>query len=318
MYNSNSQLRLKEKVDYELWLIGFLLEKQDIIAGRTGSSTLTFEREKNKPPNIGVMLASIVGAGMATEIMNALSPLVFTASYKVIDMVYEWVLEENQHAGNISNVPWRFAAKIDTFKQSDITYPPLFQSEHFIHYYSFALYENLLKFRNEIVHNHNFEVSDGTLKVDTIKDGTAYSLVMDAGELGSLARVTIEIADLLIGNISFSPRRDHLLKYNLDHIQNLHGLSGFAQAEPLVVNVVYKIDEENGVFFIDLKHIRQEISRVHPGRDVLFNLRIVGFINDNPSAAWYFPVDAVPEIDSLEVESETYKEYHASLEDNLL
>ena len=314
MYDPNSQERLKEKVDYEIWLLDFLSKTQETFEGGTDISTITL-MNRQAGAQVAVAFTEVLGSGAAMKVINAMSPLTFTASYKILDMIFEWILEENISIGNIKSVPWKFSEKIGLIskKYNQLAYPPIFQSNPYIKDYLFALYPNLLKFRNEVVHKHNFSVSDNNLTIDTDVEGKHYTLVLDRGELGAFVRTVVAVANLLTGVLSFGPWEDRLLKYHLDRIQKLHGLAGFKQTKPLLVNVVLKIPVEKGLFPADLKFVRQEINRIHPNVDVLFNLKIIGLVDGKPSTSWFFPADFVPKNDVFELRLDSHEKYRVPL-----
>jgi len=314
MYSHNSQERLKEKIDYEIWLLDFLSKTQETFEGGTDISTITL---MNRQPGalVAVTFTETVGSGTAMKVIDAMNPLTFTVSYKILDMIFEWILEENPLNENVKKVPWKFLEKIELIskKNNQLSYPPIFQSNPYIKDYLFALYSNLLKFRNEVVHKHNFSVSDNKLIVETTVDGKNYRLVLDRTELGAFVRTVVAATNLLTGDLSFGPWEDRLLKYHLDRIQILHGLVEFKQGKPILVNVVLKVPIEKGLFPADLKFVRQRISQIHPNTDILFNLKIIGLIDDKPSIAWFFPANFVPKMDVLEISLEDHEKYRVSL-----
>jgi hypothetical protein len=237
-------------------------------------------------------------------------------SYKILDMIFEWILEENKKIGNIQRVPWRFKEKIEIISSGQLNHPPLFQSNPYIQNYLFALYSNLLKFRNEIVHKNNFLVSGNKLKIETTGNSQLYSVELDRGELGAFVRTVIAVAKMLIDVLPFGEREDCLLKYHLDRIKKLHDLSEFKQPKPILVDVILKVpEEEKGIFPADLKFVQQKISRSHPGVNVLFNLIVIGLVNDMPSICWFFPVGSVPRDEVLELTPDSYKEYQCPIEE---
>jgi len=310
MYDQSAQRWLREKLDYELWLLDFLSSTEEILIGGTNISTITIINRQYAHVDLG--LTDIVGSGKAIEVMNKIMPLTFTASYKILDMIFEWILEENYTAGNIKDKKppskWSFSKKINKLQKLRLFYPPLMQSEPYIKDYLLALYDKLLKFRNEIVHRNKFSVLDDKLKV-TAKGQT---LELDRSELGAFIRVVVAVAKLLVGDFKWGRYIDRLLKYHLDRIQKLHGLNEFKQAKPLIVNVILKVPMENGVFPADLKFVQQQISRIYPNADVHFNLKIIGLENDKPCICWYLPRDAVPEENLLELRADSLKEYRIS------
>lgn len=311
MYDQAAEIRLQEKLDYELWLLDFLSKSEDTFTGGKDISTITLTNRQARA-HVAVSVTEVLGSGPALKVMNAMSPLTFTASYKVLDMIFEWILEENRNAGKIKDVPWRFSEKIQKIQNSSLSYPPLFQSEPYIKNYLFALYSNLLKFRNEIVHRNKFSVSDGKLKVTT-KNGQSNTLELDRSELGAFVRIVVAGANLLTGNLLFGRQVDRLLKYHLDRIQKLHSLGEFKQVKPILVNVILKVPKEDEVFPADLRFVRQQISQIHPNVDVQFNLKIIGMENDKPCIGWFLPADEVPEKDLLELRSDNLKEYSIPL-----
>jgi hypothetical protein len=312
MYNQDAQSQLKEKLDYELWLLDLLSKTQETFEGGSNISITHINRQPSA--HVAITCTDVLGSGAAMKVMDAMMPLTFSASFKILDMIFEWILEENKRAGNIQKIPWRFKEKIRIISSNQLNYPPLLQSEPYIRNYLFALYSNLLKFRNEIVHKNNFSVLDGKLRVKAIENSQLYSIELDRGELGAFVRTVVAAANLLTGVLPFGEQVDCLLRYHLDRIKKLHGLREFKQAKPILENVVLKVPEEKGAFPVDLKFVREQISRFHPNVDVLFNLKVIGLVNDKPSVCWFFPVGSVPKVYVFELRPDNYKEYLIPLE----
>ncbi|MGB2841687.1 MAG: hypothetical protein WBC40_04310 [Halobacteriota archaeon] len=315
MYDQTAQSRLKEKLDYEFWLLDFLYKTQETFEGGSNISTITLTNRQPRA-HVAITLTEVIGSGTAMKVMDAMMPLTFTASYKILDMLFEWILEENKRAGNVQKIPWRFKEKIEIISSDRLIYPPLLQSEPYIGDYLFALYLNLLKFRNEIVHKNNFSVLNDKLRVETIENSHLYSIELDRGELGALVRTVVAAVNLLTGVLSFGEQEDCLLKYHLDRIKKLHRLAEFGQEKPILVNGILKVPEEKGAFPVDVKFVREQISRKHPNVDVLFNLKVIGLVNDKPSVCWFFPVGSVPKVDVSELRPDDYKEYLIPLEED--
>ena len=317
MYNQASQDQLKEKLDYELWLLNFLSNTEEILGGETGISTVTLTNRQTGA-NVSISLPEVLGGGAARKIINSITPLTFTASYKIVDMIFEWILEENYSAGRITDrdspARWPFLKKIDQIRNLQLEYPPLMQSEPYIKDYLFALYDKLLKFRHEIVHRNKFSVSSvGKLEITTTTNGQLHILELDPSELDAFVKIAVAVAKLFTGNLSFGSLVDRLLKYHLDRIHKLHGLHEFNQAKPHLVNVVLKVPIEDTLFPADLKFVRQKLAQIHPNADVLFNLEIIGLVDDKPTDRWKIPVEAVPEIDIIELPSVSFEMFRTSL-----
>jgi hypothetical protein len=120
---------------------------------------------------------------------------------------------------------------------------------------------------------------------------------------------------MLAGVLSFTEREDCLLKYHLDRIKKLHGLSEFNEAKPILLDVILKVPEEKGMFPANLKFVREELNRIHPNVNVMFNLKVIGLINDKPSICWFFEYDFIPKDDIFEIKMDSYKEYRKSIEE---
>jgi len=178
VYDQTARSRLKEKIGYELWLLDFLSKTQETFEG--GSDISTVSLRSGKPgAQVSVYVTEVIGSEPAMKVMNAMMPLTFAASYKILDMVFEWILEENKKAGDVQEIPWRFKEKIKIISSTQLAYPPLLKSEPYIRDYLFALYSNLLKFRNEIVHSNRFLVSNGKLRVNIVENEVPYSIELD-------------------------------------------------------------------------------------------------------------------------------------------
>lgn len=304
-FDENTQAHLREKLDYELWLLDFLSSTQEYIEGGSHPSKVTLT---NRQPGgqVAITVTDDVGAGKANELINAMRPLMLTASFKIFDMIFEWILEENREAGKISRVPWSFSEKIRTLSDTGLVLPPLLRSAAYPKEHLFALYRNLMKFRHEIVHNHRFSLSGNTLRIDTVEKGKFYTIELNRQELAALVRVTVSAAFMLTGKLSHGPQQDALLKYYLDKIARVHLLAEFRQTRPILVEVILRVPEERGVFPADLRFVRQRIAEIHPNVDVHFSLNILGLSEGRSSVAWFFPTDSVPNEDVLMLRQDSY------------
>ena len=67
-------------------------------------------------------------------------PFTFMATFKALDMIFEWVLEEN-----FTNVHGPFKKKVELLKkESNLQLPPLFDSQPYLYTYAKALFCQLL------------------------------------------------------------------------------------------------------------------------------------------------------------------------------
>ena len=209
-------------MDYELWLLDQLAEYQ-LFDGGTDIATLKFRS--------GELDTTILDSGEEfyapshmTSLVSTMTPLVFVASYKMLDMIFEWIFEENHRVGRIKKVPWGFQDKLNLLQgKPKLQYPPLFTTKKYLYSYSEALFRRLLPYRNEIVHNKAFSVANDQLILSSSKNNNI-GLTLSRAQIGCLVRFVAALARALAGVIKVDAR---LLKYHLDPLKTAHGLKGF-------------------------------------------------------------------------------------------
>ena len=302
MYDDGARQKLLGKLDYELWLLNQLAEFQ-LFNG--GTDIATFKIRSGEPET--VILDSGEELVTSSQVTTAITPLVFTASYKMLDMIFEWILEENYNAGKIKKVPWGFQDKLNLLKSnSTLQYPPLFTTQKYLHSYSEALFCRLLPYRNEVVHNKAFSVSGGQLILSSSKNKNT-GLTLSRAQIGCLVRFVVALARALAGVVEIDAHRDRLLKYHLDSLTTAHGLTAFKQKEPLLVNVELEVPKRCGSFPVNLKQIRDKVRTQFPAQDIGFNLTVRAVDGENLIAKWYFKEEKVPTLDEVIFDEASYK-----------
>jgi hypothetical protein len=303
IYDYESQQRLINKLDYEIWVLDFLGNAQDVFYGKTDISSIKITNGQNDA-HTSIVVKDSIGAAYKQRIVDALTPLTFTASYKILDMVYEWILEENKTIRLISDVPWSFSQKLNLIKNTRLQYPPLFANNSYIKDYSFAFLNNLLPYRNEVIHSHRFSVTGD--KIVLTDNKTSAKLELDKKQMGYLVRLVVALAQCLTGKISFNVYLDRLIKYHFNELAIIHHLQIFKQKLPLLVNIELKVPKEANGYKANLKFVRELVSRMHQRHDVLFNLTLMTQDKDCITGKWHFSVNDVPNIDVLDIEKEQY------------
>ena len=305
MYDKKARQKLLGKLDYELWLLNTLAEQQ-VFDG--GTEIATFQIS-SKDTNTQVDLDSgTVNALWHSNISSIMTPLVFTASYKMLDVIFEWILEENHRAGKIQEVPWPFQKKLKLLKgRSKLQYPPLFISKKYLHSYSEALFRSLLPYRNDIVHKNAFSVCGDRLILSDSKHKT--QLILNRVQLGRLVGFVVTLAQGLAGDLEVNSQINRLLKYCLDSLTGAHGKRAFNQDEPLIVNVEFTVSERCGSYLVDLKKVKDKVNSKFPNRDVFFNLTVMAVDGERLVAKWYFEEEDVPTGEELPLDENSYEAY---------
>ena len=311
MYDHKAQQELLDKLDYELWLLNQLAEYQ-IFDGGTDIATFKI---KSGESETGILdLDSEEVSVPWSRVATAITPLVFTASYKMLDMIFEWILEQNHRAGKLSESPsrsrWGFKKKLNHLKSdSKLQYPPLFTTQTYLHSYSEALFCRLLPYRNKIVHSKTSPVCKDKLILSSSIDENI-KLTLSRAQIGYLVRFVVALARALAGVIEVDAHMDRLLKYYLDPLKTAHGLKDFKQQKPPLVNVeLEEVPNRCGSFSVNLKQIRDIVSTKSSIQDVVFNLTVQAVDGESLIATWYFKEEDVPPLDGVTFNEGSYKEH---------
>lgn len=76
------------------------------------------------------------------------------------------------------------------------------------------------------------------------------------------------------------------LRHTLDQLSHLHGLPFLGQKQPLFLTVRVCLALSDAVT-VDLQRIRDDIARILPGHDVVFDLRIVAVAENGEKVVGY-------------------------------
>lgn len=305
MFDSNDQLRLKEKIDYENWLFEYFSKWGDLIPNTSDISTIQFSN-KSSLLLLTTQCNSHVGSLYLSDFINNSLPLFFTSSYKVLDMVFEWILDVNKDAGLIAKVPWPFSKKIELIKKekANLVWPDQFSRHPFIKDYLFALYENLVLFRGEIAHNHHFKVTSDELEIH--RGGVV--LKTNRNEIAIFIRILRFISQSLAVNHQFSANDVDLLKFHFDKILTYHGLSSFNQKQVHCFKVEYLIHDFSESFSIDLDKIRSELRQgLSPKASFDMALLTKIFCTTSESYTCFFPAQDLREKQMLLIDTEVIR-----------
>ena len=308
-FPNTANARLLTKLDYEIWFLGFLEKRYDIV------------QENDAPPVLRITSGDqIVHATIPLEDylfidntpLNAMMPLTFIACYKTLDMIFEWILEENQTLGNISNVPWRFEEKVTMLMHTpNLQLPNLFKNQPYLYDYSKALFCRLLPYRNEVIHNNSFSVSEDILTLSSSRTGTTLNLSIE--QVGCLVRFVRVFVRALAGEVVVGDYKNKILRYYLDIIAPVHGLSVFNQQMPRFVHVELTVPKQGASFPADLKQVRDKVTSHFPAPEVFFDLKVQAVEGENLIAKWYFAPEEVPDMDVMTFYEESHKAHRVAL-----
>lgn len=280
-YDKTSFEDLRARTQYESWLLEAVYDVVGSPVLEDWPDQLVYPASGASPTlrNFG-RINAIIG-DWRPKFLESGAPLVFVTSFKLLDMLLEWVLERNE----ISST-YRFVQKIGALKKG-VTFPPFFASRSWLQDRIIGLYEYLEPLRGTIIHARHFKTSDGILHVSNSKSGTVGpEVIIRADELRSLAVLAVSLLRYVDGTWVINPFREKYLRRTLDDIKYLHGLSSLGQKTPRLLTV--RVFTKWSVSIeVDLKRIRDDIARMCPNEDVVFDLRVVTVNVDGSKATGY-------------------------------
>lgn len=294
---------LRAKMEYEVWFLNFLEQRIDRVRENDQNPVLRITSGV-VPSNIKMTFVDTLSNN--ASLIHAMMPLTLVGSFKVLDMIFEWVLEENCKLGKIRQVPWRFTDKEKLLKNvSNLQLPPLLVKNAHFFTYARALFLTLAPFRNEVVHSNSFSVSRDTLTLSSSRSGA--NLTLSGKQMDCLVRFVRILARSLIGEVSVDAYKHRLIRSYLDVLAPVHGLATFNQQVPRFVHVELTVPRKGPAFPANLKQVRELISKTFRDQEVFFDLKVRAVDGDNLVARWHFSPDEVPYGDQLTLYEESHK-----------
>lgn len=221
------------------------------------------------PKFIAYARGNIVLGDWRGGFLNAGAPLVFVTAFKLMDMIMEWVLEENGIAPS-----FRFQQKLNQFTSS-IRFPAALESKPWLRERLIGLYRTLEPLRGTIIHSKHFASSDGTIRVSSSKGNVIGPKIEIApGELRKLALTLVSILRYVGGAWLLNEHREKQLRHDFDNLLHLHGCSTLGQSRPFSPTVRVYCSHAD-LHAIDLRKIQADLAARYVSEDCMFDLRIV-------------------------------------------
>jgi len=272
---------LRGRTEYEAWLLEAVYEMTDQPIAVADLDELVYPPSGAPPTqaNYGVFKATI--GDWRPGFLEAGAPLVFVTGFKLLDMLFEWVLSEN---GSVST--WQFAQKRAELKES-VQFPTLIGSRAWLQERLVALYERLEPLRGTIIHERYFKSTGGSLHVSSSKRGVVGSAItISSMDLRNLALVLVSLVRYLEGTWAIDEFREKRLRHALDELAHLHGLASLGQLPPSFLNVRIYVSESDPIQ-CNLGRISRDVAAKWPNQDVMFNLRVVSVASDGSCGTAY-------------------------------
>jgi len=296
MYNQESLILLEEKLGYEKWVLLKAISILEFNYGKISDSRYEFTDESITKI---IEVSDQIGTGLVSELVQDMSPLLFSASYKILDMIIEWIICETD-----GTCPWSFSKKIARLNnmQTPLNYPPIFSTEPDILNILVGLYIKWVEYRNAITHGKWGTNINGNLIFDFTKNGIPYNDEIKFVHIMAFAECITLISDVLLGTNVLSREVVLMIKYYLDILEIFHQKQMFNVKFPAYFDVLYKSSVHgNKAVTVDLKKIRSCLEGDCRNRPYSFSLKISA-IGETCDTIWKIPSINLPDKDTLELD----------------
>lgn len=299
LFSPRAMQELRELVGYEDWLLQSVYKLTENELFPEWPDSVVFDAETRSPVTTRYGRSHVVLGDWRPGFQQAATPLIFATSFKLLDMLVEWILK------NEGPIGFSFSEKIKKLTSLNLRYPSFLESRPWLVERIKALYIRSEPLRSSIIHSKNFSSEDGVLRVASSKRGViGESIELSADDLRIFAQFSVSVLRFLYGDWSINAHREKYLRWQVDSLQKLHKLELLGQKQPLHTRVRWNTYDPN-VQSIDWGEIQRYLSNQNPGQDVTFDLRVVVLKENNPIAAYFIPFEVLPLLNSL-VLSEYY------------
>ncbi len=294
-FSAESLQELRNLVGYEDWLLESVYKLAEGELFPEWPDEVIYELGAAASVVTGHGGAHILLGDWRPGFLEAGAPLVFTASFKLLDMLFEWVLERNGWQAN-----FRFSRKLQQLDVPGLHYPAILSSRPWLIERLKGLYRETEPLRGTIIHSRHFESTNGTLRVARSKRGVVGEIVeLDASDLRSLAQLSFSVLRFLQGDWVLSDHRDKVLRWQLDRLVKLHKLIPLGQQEPRHTRVRWYTDNPR-IQAVDLDRIRRDLEAQNPGQDITFDLRVVVLQGQIAVEAYLILHERLPQLATIE------------------
>lgn len=272
---------LREGTEYEAWLLEAVYEIVDQRLPFEGLDEIVYPPNGGPAKHTNYAIGNCVFGDWRPGFLRIGAPLVFVTTFKVLDMLIEWVLTKNG-----KTTTHRFKQKIQALK-GPVLFPTLIETRPWLRQRVVALYEALEPLRGTIIHARHFKTSEGTLRVSCSKGGRiGPEIVVSEEDLRNLALALVSLLRYLDGTWAMDIFREKHLRCALDELTHLHGLPSLGQLSPGFLTVRLFVSDEDPIKF-DISKLRAEVAEKRKGQDVIFDVRVVAVARDGARATAY-------------------------------
>jgi len=234
-----------------------------------------------------------VCAGAVKVALSQLRPLAFSATFKMQDMIVEWILRANNYT------EWRFKGKLRKYDQLSATNalvePEFFGQRPLVSKAFWEIFRFFEPYRGTVTH-----AGDGTLQIS--KPGFS-TLNLSSEELAAYIQALCIISKTLVGDMVLNPHLDALAENALARLAGYHGVaclrSRYVRQSKLkiIVPPLQLVSEKPLCVNLDWDRLRIMMRETllmgaHDG-EIFFPVTVEVQRNEAISS-WQLPLEAVP------------------------
>jgi len=268
-FDAGALSKLAERTEYETWLLEavYAIVEQELFP--SWPDAVVYPVDKSKVQFFAYGRGNINIGDWRPGFLNAGAPLVFVSTFKLLDMLIEWMLEENGEPST-----FRFQQKLQRLKGSPI-FPQAIESRTWLKERLIGLYSTLEPLRGTIIHDKHFTATDGAIRVSSSKKGIIGSAVdISAAQLRKLAVTIVSVLRYIDGTWHLDELREKVLRHELDELVALHGRPLLGQKRPFHTHVRVYLKGTDPLD-VDPMAIRSDLAARYVDNDCSFELRIL-------------------------------------------
>ena len=275
--------KLAERTVYETWLLEavYAIVEQELFP--SWPDAVVYPVDKSKVQYFAYGHGKISIGDWRPGFLNAGAPLVFVSTFKLLDMLMEWILKENG-----ADSTFRFQQKLEQIKRPTI-FPQAIESRTWLKERLIGLYSTLEPLRGTIIHDKHFTATDGAIQVSSSKKGIIGSAVnISAAQLRKFAVTVVSVLRYIDGTWDLDEFREKVLRHELDELVALHGLPLLGQKRPFHARVRVYLEGFDPLD-VDPMAIRSDLAAKYVDQDCSFELRILMVKDGEVIGAYLLP-----------------------------
>ena len=232
-------------------------------------------------------------------------PLIFASSFKVLDLIVEWVLGDDARTSKGGAL--QFNQKVTRINEPTRLWPDFLRDQLWIKERFVALYEGLYPYRNTIIHSANFSSVGGGVTVAPSEGKGTFGdeIHIDSKILSHIAQFAVLLVKILEETWELNQYTNHRLRWSLNNLSILHKLPLDVHIRPPSLALVRIHCEKAPYINFDISAISSELNRpmIIPSEEygdvdarrthALFDLEIIIMEASNQKSIYLIPFTSI-------------------------